>query len=493
MMRMNKWMLAAAMTSAMVAGHQQAEACGGCFVPPAENTVVTGHRMVMSISKTQTVLWDQIQYAGNPDEFSWVLPVKPGAHIDVGADAWFDVLDATTSTAVSGPPQFCGGGFGDDSGFGFGCGAMSAQAMDSGARGAEIPPQVNVVHQGTVGPYETVTLSAEDPAALTKWLSDHGYQLPDDIKPVISDYVSEGYDFIALRLIPGKDVQQMQPVRVVTDGAGFSLPLRMVAAGTGANTALTLFVISEGRYETNNFENTELDTSFLAWDFPTSSSNYSTLRKDAMAANDGRTWLTSYARKGSLFEPIWSEAAMNNVSYNVGTSQATTLAEAYARQGLLNGETSSVACIDAFAQLANSGATVVADCDPQAEDCIPASGNEIPASVLDCGGLDDLAVALTGMTPADVWITRLEAELPRSALATDLILEAADSQQLVENRLLATNTTGDPCAAGSVAAPIGNKQGRGGFPGGPVGITLAAALLAWAARRRSPQSARATS
>ena len=52
-----------------------ARACGGCFVP-SETTVVTAHRMALAISPVQTVLWDQIQYAGSPAEFAWVLPVK---------------------------------------------------------------------------------------------------------------------------------------------------------------------------------------------------------------------------------------------------------------------------------------------------------------------------------------------------------------------------------------------------------------------------------
>ena len=37
-----------------------AQACGACFVPPDENTQVTGHRMIFSTSMQQTTLYDQI-------------------------------------------------------------------------------------------------------------------------------------------------------------------------------------------------------------------------------------------------------------------------------------------------------------------------------------------------------------------------------------------------------------------------------------------------
>src|SRR5688572_15534820 len=75
-----------------------ADACGGCFA--LQPTVVSGHRMALSINPTQTVLWDQIQYAGDPSEFAWVLPVKPGARIEASHDAWFEVLDAGTAQQI---------------------------------------------------------------------------------------------------------------------------------------------------------------------------------------------------------------------------------------------------------------------------------------------------------------------------------------------------------------------------------------------------------
>src|SRR5262252_6217171 len=86
--------------------------------PPEVDTVVTGHRMAFSISTTQSVLWDQIQYSGNPKEFAWVLPVKPGTQVQLSTDAWLAALDANTATIIEPPPfptcysKSTGGGFG---------------------------------------------------------------------------------------------------------------------------------------------------------------------------------------------------------------------------------------------------------------------------------------------------------------------------------------------------------------------------------------------
>ena len=47
----------------------------------------------------------------------------------------------------------------------------------------------------------------------------------------------------------------------------------------------------------------------------------------------------------------------------------------------------------------------------------------------------DQAMPLLGKVPRDVWITRLEAELPREAFDSDLALQAALDQSTIEHRL----------------------------------------------------------
>jgi hypothetical protein len=494
---------ALAAAASVFAATDTAEACGGCFVPPSENTVVTGHRMALSISMEQTVLWDQIQYTGDPQDFSWVLPVKPGARLEVGQDAWFEVLEAATSVSVREPqvncsPEWGGEGYDGDyyegGGNGFGCGSSDEMEMDapaaygssSGTGGlTPPPPDVEVVSKGSAGPYEVVTLSTDIPGALNDWLTEHGYNVPDEMQPIIDDYVTDGFDFIALRLQPNIGVTQMQPVRVVTQGAGFALPLRMVAAGTGASTALTLFLLSEGRYEAENFDNILSPADQVAWDFADSSSNYAELRVDALKANEGRTWMTSYAQPESLLNPVWDEAAMANVRYGVGNTTAETIASAYVQQALANDVDGNTGCLNMLSNIATSSQLVVDTCDV---DGVCDTGNNIEARDLKCGDADDVGVALTGMHPRDVWITRLEADLPRSALSTDLLLTAADSQSHVDNRIVAPKYVNHPyCeneSAGFVISGGNSRKKRPTVPGGMITLFFGAAAMAWFYRRR---------
>ena len=268
-----------------------ASACGGCFHPPTETTVVTDHRMAFSISTQQTVLWDQIEYSGSPTDFSWVLPVRSGTVVQASSDAWFAALDAVTSPTITGPSRPCNG-----SGVGCGSSANASFAAEGTAGGG-----VQVVSQSVVGPYDTATLKATDPRALQDWLGAHGYVLPTSMEPTIAAYVSGGFDFIALRLQPGLGVQAMQPVRVVTQGADLTLPLRMVAAGVGAQVGVTLYVVGEGRYEAAPpFQNAVVDDSKLFWFHTQNRSNYQELSESLMAQNGGRTWLTEFSGAATL-------------------------------------------------------------------------------------------------------------------------------------------------------------------------------------------------
>ena len=266
---------------------RDASACGGCFVPTgAENvTVVTDHRMVLSVSPAQTTLYDQIQYSGDPAQFAWVLPIASEVKVGLSADVMFASLDALTRTIINPPPlncpspPYCGGDRGD---------YASAGASDAAA-----PPQnggVDVTKHEVVGPYETVQLKATDPAALEQWLSKNGFVIPDDVKPTIAAYLADGFGFLALKLLPGKGVASMRPVRVTTMGAAPTLPLRMVAAGTGPKVGITLWVLAEGGYEPTNFQTFSIDNGDLVWDWSASRSNFAEVRAAKTAAAQNAAW-----------------------------------------------------------------------------------------------------------------------------------------------------------------------------------------------------------
>src|SRR5262249_2865358 len=133
------------------------------------------------------------------------------------------------------------------------------------------------------------------------WLTTNGYVIPAGFASVISAYVYEGFDFLALKLLPGKDVAAMKPVRITTPGAGLALPLRMIAAGVGVTTPLTLWVFGEGRYEPTNFPTFTITEKALTWDWATSSSNYKALRQAGFNLTNGEGWLLETSTPSTMY------------------------------------------------------------------------------------------------------------------------------------------------------------------------------------------------
>jgi len=434
----------------------ETRACAGFVAPAESNAVVNSHRIALSISPTQTVLWDQIQYKGDPKSFGWILPVKPGAMIELSTDAWFEALEAATTTNVMAPEINCGNS---------GCGSSDLKAgnFDGSSNG------VDVVHRGTVGPFDTVTLSTKTPGVLDDWLTNAGFTLPADAAPVIDAYVKEGFDFIALKMQPGKGIDEMKPVRVVQKGAIPVLPMRMISVGTGANVGITLYIIGEGRWEAKDATNTVIPLDLLAWDFEKGSSNYSELHDRALGLDGGNVWLTNFARQQGLTTPLNRNLDVNN-DFNF----TSILGETYIRQGLKNGEATDSTCATTFRQFSASSRLVVDPCPAGVPSydasCGTVGANETDARLFECGAtdpveettLDDIATALNGLHPKDVWVTRLEANLPRSALTKDLEIMAATNQVEISADLTARLGKN---ACGSTIAPLAiessnNDKGR---------------------------------
>jgi MYXO-CTERM domain-containing protein len=489
----------AASVAAVIVHAHDARACGGCFHgPPPPNeveSVITDHRMVFSLSPTQSVLWDQVRYSGNPIEFAWVLPVHPGTLLELSRDPWIAALDASTQTIIAGPSITCGppgsspGSFETEGvnsgGGGCGGGAASLAAPSPAPSGSSGPgymgsTQVQIVSQEVVGPYVSVTLQSTNPMALNDWLTQNGFVIPVAIQPTIDAYIGHGFDFIALKLRPGQGVRAMQPVRVVSQGADPTLPLRMVAAGAGVSVGLTLYVISEGRYHPQDFPDVDIDFTQLTWDPHQNDSNYETLALAAMKGGNGTGWLTEFAGQ-PLLTPTGRTGgfAPNGMPINPG------LADAYLGQCVNYAplppcdagappldDAGDAAMADAAADdssageggaseagsagdAASDGGTAEATADTGSDAAAPATAcPKNPSN--SCEYFDDLNVALTGLHMSDVWVTRLRAFFPATALNADLVLEASPSQIPATN-VHVTSTFSDPsfkpCGSSSANQP----------------------------------------
>jgi hypothetical protein len=343
-----------------------------------------------------------------------VLPIKGPVTVGLSSDIMFQAFEQATATTIVAPylapcPSCqCANGFGGSS-----SGGGAASAADASA-------PVTVLSQQTVGPYDTVQLQSTDPNALNTWLAANGYVVPNGFQPTIAAYVSEGFDFLALKLAPGQGVSAMRPVRVTTPGAGLSLPLRMVAAGTGATVGVTLWVVADGRYEPANMKSFIIDPAVLVWDWNTGQSNYATVRQNLEQSLGFAAWQIESSIQVSPYQvegPILSQSADTNyLPIDAGDG--------------------------------GGGTSLTADQVQQA----------------------DLMTMFPAGNQSDVWVTRMRSDLAHAALANDLVVQASSNQTPLSNTYQVEMSINAPSCPPTPTncPPCGGGSGGGGS-GGPIG------------------------
>jgi Uncharacterized protein conserved in bacteria (DUF2330) len=434
--------IAAAVSAVTFAGQRPASACGGCFHPPTQTVSdITDERMLLAVSTTQTTLYDQIEYSGSPTSFAWVLPIHGTVTVGLSADILFGSIDTLTATQINPPPRNCPSP---------NCSLNApTAASDNGATsGDNGGGSVQVLAQANVGPYATVQLHSNDSSALDAWLTENGFDIPAAVQPILDQYVKEGFDFLAMKLLPNQGVQAMRPVRVTMPGASFSLPLRMASVGTGAVTGITIWVVADGRYEPQNFPFFHIEDSQLVWDWNTNISNYTTLRvqNEANLKNAGWEIESSIA----LNQQVIKSVILSGGQYYGG-----------------GGGFSSAAAIDATQNYLPVGAQ---DAGVSAGD----AGYESAEQVRD----DDINTLFVGLNGSTVRVTRIRSDIAQAAMTSDFILQAATDQSELSNVRNITQSVNLTCPIYNGCSVVGTgtlAQAQASVDGGPVSGTSSGA------------------
>ena len=387
--------------------------------------------MLLSVSTLQSTLYDQLRYTGTPSNFAWVLPIHGTVDVGLSADVLFDSVDVLTATQVVPPEPNCPSP---------NCALPQGGSANAGVSGSSGGGDlgVTVTKQENVGPYATVQLHATDSSALENWLAQNGYNIPADAAPVVAAYVKEGFDFLAMKLLPNQGVQAMRPVRVTTPGASITLPLRMAGVGTGASVGITIWVVADGRYEPQNFPFFHIADSDLVWDFSTSQSNYTTLRVQNEAQLKGKGWEI----ESSI---TLNEQTITNVILSGG--------QYYGGGGGGIGAPADPS-VDYLA---------VRDPDAGAEGGVAQTAEEVRTA--------DVAALFAGMTGPNVRVTRIRSDIVHAAMTADFVLQASADQSELSNVRTVTKSVNLTCpiyngcqvvGTGSPAQASASVSGRGG-------------------------------
>ncbi len=277
-----------------------AAACGGLFC----NTAVTpvdqvAETIVFGIDEVnQTVdVHVQITYQGASDDFAWIVPVPSEPELFLSSDALFSALSAPTDPTfqLSRPSTgVC------DVDLSIGCSDYSV-SIDAG-----LESDVTVLSTGQVGPYDTVVLEANDADVLVGWLQEAGYDLPNDLEPILAPYVASGQAFVALKLSNGRTTGDLQPLGMRYAGTAASIPIQLTAVAAVPDLPVEVYVLGSVRAVPDNYLHVTLNDA--AFDWWNAGANYPEVLSAAVDEAGGHAFVTEWSGSTELFQDqIWSD------------------------------------------------------------------------------------------------------------------------------------------------------------------------------------------
>jgi MYXO-CTERM domain-containing protein len=279
-----------------------AQACGGFFCnrqPPGEPLPVaqTGENVLFAMDprpdgQSQLEAHIQIFYTGPADRFSWVVPVDGVPTVDVGSNRIFTALQALTapSFGVDLVEEGLCKDLNNRPTSGNANSAPSATGVPGASGGAG---GVVIAAQGSAGPFDYKVVSSADPQALVDWLSANMYFLSPEAEKLIRDYATEGKYFVALKLLPGKGVSEIQPIVLRFVGPGPCVPLRLTAVASVEDLRVNLWVLARTRVVPTNYYEFTVNQAKIDW--LNGGPNYQKLLKEAANEAGGNAFTVEYA------------------------------------------------------------------------------------------------------------------------------------------------------------------------------------------------------
>lgn len=174
----------------------------------------------------------QPQFSGDATDFALVMPFPSEPTVAEAPESIFMELEDLTNPLIE---------FTDVA-------AVGLAEADDESRAQE---GVTIIEERDVGDFSTVSLSATSESALLTWLDNEGYEVTDEKKEIIGNYVdSDGY-FVALKVnMEAAEVDEsgflqgeLKPISFVFESSETNIPLQLLA---GDNSLVTLTIYTLG-------------------------------------------------------------------------------------------------------------------------------------------------------------------------------------------------------------------------------------------------------
>ena len=283
---------------------RDANACG-CFTPPDPSVpiVQAGERILYAMENGVVTAHIQIQYAGDAQDFGWLLPLPSVPEMELGTDELFAALTANTQPKYRLVQKYDGNcGFNPANRGGVlsptagGTGSGGAGGFDNAGNGP-------LVIQASVGPYDYAVLKADSQDDMLNWLTKNGYFVPAGTDQTVGAYIRPGAFFLALKLQSGKSAGDLQPVVVRYPADLPVIPIVLTSVAAQPNMGIQVWMLGNGRAIPRNYYHTVIND--MAIDWSSSGANYNDVIIKAVGeAPEKHSFVTEYAGDSAVMRQV---------------------------------------------------------------------------------------------------------------------------------------------------------------------------------------------
>jgi len=284
----------------------KASACGGffCQLTPINQAA---EQIVFRQQGTEITAMVQIQFEGEAEDFSWVVPVPSTPTYKVGSNQVFTDLDRVTR------PQFRlqqnGSQCASDDVFAFPTAIADADGSVAESAGGVIVEDVQ-----DVGGYTVTLISGDDAQSVSDWLIENDYDLTSRGEELLAPYVEDGMKFVAVKLQQNRGLGSIQPLIMTYQSDKPVVPIRLTAVAAIEDMGVQVWLLGDGRAVPENYLHVIPNYTRLDW-FSANGANayssYQTLITEAMNEAGGQGFATDYAgRFPNIFGSLTSRASL---------------------------------------------------------------------------------------------------------------------------------------------------------------------------------------
>ncbi|HTM44660.1 MAG TPA: DUF2330 domain-containing protein, partial [Polyangiaceae bacterium] len=286
-------------------------ACGGFFCSQTAPVNQSAEQIIFSKNADGTVTAVvSIQYQGPSTKFAWVLPIAGKPDVGVSSSLAFQrLLTATTPqyTLTQRVEGTCKPG--DTRGVpntAFAGGTPTSAMADGSGSGHS----VNVVAQGSVGPYDYVAISvAQDAGAPAQvaldWLASNNFDVSALGADILNSYLEQGLNLLAFRLNKDSDTGSIRPISVTYPADYPAIPIRPTAVAATPNMGVMVYLVADAQGIPKNYKSLVLNEALINW-FSFASTYNQVINRAADEAG-GQGFVTEFGGASTAFsDTIWS-------------------------------------------------------------------------------------------------------------------------------------------------------------------------------------------